>query len=207
MRIRRNRANNKSIRAYLHYKSEYAKERLIGEMKIIAISAVTAGGKTSIVNEIKKQLSNTKSLHFDDYSFEGEVDDFFTWTMQGADYNVWNLTPLIKDIQEIKENSDCEYLLLDYPFAYCHKELSEYIDCAIFIDTPLDIAMARRILRDMKNATGEEIRQDLKMYIKYARAAYIQMLKDILPSSDYIIDGTKEIEEIADEIIRIILSL
>ena len=28
---------------------------------------------------------------FDDYSFEGEVDDFFTWTMQGADYNVWNL--------------------------------------------------------------------------------------------------------------------
>lgn len=176
-------------------------------MKIIAISAVTAGGKTSIVNEIKKQLSNTKFLHFDDYSFEGEVDDFFTWTMQGADYNVWNLTPLIKDIQEIKENSDCEYLLLDYPFAYCHKELSEYIDCAIFIDTPLDIAMARRILRDMKNATGEEIRQDLKMYIKYARAAYIQMLKVILPSSDYIIDGTKEIEEIADEIIRIILSL
>ena len=168
---------------------------------------IVVSGDEYILDQIKKQLSNTKSLHFDDYSFEGEVDDFFTWTMQGADYNVWNLTPLIKDIQEIKENSDCEYLLLDYPFAYCHKELSEYIDCAIFIDTPLDIAMARRILRDMKNATGEEIRQDLKMYIKYARAAYIQMLKDILPSSDYIIDGTKEIEERADEIIRIILSL
>ena len=114
---------------------------------------------------------------------------------------------MIKDILEIKENSDCEYLLLDYPFAYCHKELSEYIDCAIFIDTPLDIAIARKILRDMKNATGEEIRQYLKMYIKYARIAYIQMLNDILPSSDYTIDGTKEIEEKVEEIIRIILSL
>lgn len=176
-------------------------------MKIIAIAAVTAGGKTTIVNEIKKQLPNTKSLQFDDYSFEGEVDDFNTWTRQGADYNVWDLSPLVKDILEIKENTDCEYLLLDYPFAYCHKELSEYIDCAIFIDTPLDIAMARRILRDMKAATGEEIRQDLKIYIKYARIAYIQMLKDILPSSDYIIDGTKEIEEKAEEIIKIILSL
>lgn len=176
-------------------------------MKIIAIAAVTAGGKTTIVNEIKKQLPNTRSLHFDDYSFEGEVDDFYTWTKQGADYNVWNLSPLKKDILAIKEKSDCEYLLLDYPFAYCHKELREYIDCAIFIDTPLDIAMARRILRDMKDATGEEIRQDLKMYIKYTRIAYIQMLKDILPSSDYIIDGTKEIEENAEEIIRIILSL
>lgn len=176
-------------------------------MKIIAIAAVTAGGKTAIVNEIKKRLPSTKSLHFDDYSFEGEVDDFYSWAKHGADYNVWNLSPLIKDILEIRENSDCEYLLLDYPFAYCHKELSEYIDRAVFIDTPLDIAMARRILRDMKDATGEEIREDLKMYIKYARTVYIQMLKDILPSSDYAIDGTKEIEEKAEEIIRIILSL
>ena len=105
-------------------------------MKIIAIAAVTAGGKTSIVNELKKQIPNTMSLHFDDYSFEGEVDDFYAWTMQGADYNVWNLSPLIKDILEIKKNSDSEYLLLDYPFAYCHETLSKYIDCAIFIDTP-----------------------------------------------------------------------
>ena len=170
-------------------------------------TAVTAGGKTTIVNELKKQIPNTKSLHFDEYSFEGEVDDFYTWTKQGADYNVWNLKPLIKDILEIKKNSDCEYLLLDYPFAYCHKELSQYIDCAIFIDTPLDIAMARRILRDMGNATGDEIRQSMELYLKYARIAYIQMIKDVLPSSDYIIDGTKELSEKTDEIIKIMLSL
>ena len=46
-------------------------------MKIIAIAAVTAGGKTTIINAIKQQLKNVKSLHFDDYSFEGEVDDFY----------------------------------------------------------------------------------------------------------------------------------
>lgn len=44
-------------------------------MKIIAIAAVTAGGKTTIVNEMKKRLSNVESLHFDDYSFEGEVEE------------------------------------------------------------------------------------------------------------------------------------
>ena len=177
-------------------------------MKIIAIAAITAGGgKTTIVNELKKQLPNMKSLHFDNYSFEGEVDDFYAWTKQGADYNVWDLSPLIKDILKIKKNSDCEYLILDYPFAYCHKALSEHIDCAIFIDTPLDIAMARRILRDMNHATGEEIRQDLEFYLKYARIAYLQMIKDVLPSSDYVIDGTKELSEKTDEIKKIILSL
>ena len=175
-------------------------------MKIIAIASVTAGGKTTIVNEIKQQLKNVKSLHFDDYSFEGEVEDFYAWVMQGADYNVWNLSPLIKDICEIRERSECDYLLLDYPFAYCHKELSKYIDCAIFIDTPLDIAMARRVLRDMKDASAEEIMEDMEMYLKYARAAYVQMLKDVLPSSDYIIDGTKELEEKVEEIKKIIFS-
>ncbi len=175
-------------------------------MKIIAIAAVSAGGKTTIVNELKKQIANTRSLHFDDYSFEGEVDDFYEWTKQGADYSVWDLSPLVDDVINIK-NSDCEYLLLDYPFAYCHEALREYIDCAIFIDTPLDVAMARRVLRDMKNATGDEIRKEMELYLKYARIAYIQMLKDILPSSDYVIDGTKELAEKTDEIKNIILSL
>ena len=176
-------------------------------MKVIAIAAVTAGGKTTIVNEIKKKLPKATSLHFDDYSFDGEVKDFYKWTLDGADYSIWDLSPLEKDIKSIKNSGSYEYLLLDYPFAYQHNTIKDYIDYAIFIDTPLDIAMARRILRDMNNATGEEIRQDLEMYLKYARVAYVQMLKDVLPSSDYVIDGTKELEEKTNEIKKIILSL
>lgn len=173
-------------------------------MKIIAIASVTAGGKTTIVNELKKRLPKAKSLHFDDYSFEGEVEDFYNWTLNGADYSVWNLKPLEEDILKIQECGECDYLLLDYPFAYCHDEISKYIDCAIFIDTPLDVAMARRVLRDMKDASADEIRSEMDIYLKYARIAYVQMLKDILPSSDYAIDGTKELEEKADEIMSII---
>lgn len=176
-------------------------------MKTIAFASISAGGKTTIVNELKRQLPKSKSLHFDDYSFEGEVDDYYGWTIQGADYGVWNLNPLKKDILDIKGNNECDYLLLDYPFAYCHKTISEFIDYAFFIDTPLDIAMARRVLRDMKEATGEEIRKDMETYLKYARVAYIQMLKDILPSSDYVIDGTKELKDKTDEILKIIYSL
>ena len=53
-------------------------------MKVIAIAAVTAGGKTTTVNEIKKQLSNVQTLHFDDYVFEGEVDNFYQWVLDVA---------------------------------------------------------------------------------------------------------------------------
>ena len=170
-------------------------------MKIITVAAVTAGGKTTIVNELKKQLRNSQSLHFDNYTFEGEVDNFYQWVLDGANYHVWDLKPLEEDILKIKAGGVYDYLILDYPFAYCHDTIKPYIDTAFFIDTPLDISLARRILRDMSNAAADDIRRDLEMYLKYARIAYIQMQKDILPSSDYVIDGTLSVDEITNEIV------
>lgn len=173
-------------------------------MKIIAIAAVTAGGKTTVVNAIRNKLPRTSALYFDEYSFDREVTDYYQWVLDGADYNVWDLEPLEKDIILKKNSGLYDYLLLDYPFAYCNDRIKKYIDVAVFIDTPLDIAMARRMLRDFKHAAAEEIRNELENYLKYARIAYMQMLKDIRPSSDYVVDGTKELEKIVDEIINVI---
>ena len=171
---------------------------------VIAVAGVTAGGKTTTINELKKKMKSAKSLHFDDYNFEGEVDDFHQWVMAGADYNVWNLEPLKKDILKLKEDNEVQYILLDYPFAYKNDWIKPFIDCAIFIDTPLDIAMARRVLRDMCNATGDEIREDMRLYLKYARIAYEEMLNTILPNSDYVIDGSMQSIEIVKQIIDIV---
>ena len=175
-------------------------------MKIIAVSAVTAGGKTTAVNAVKKKLPRCASLHFDDYSFEGEVDDFHQWVLDGADYNVWDLSPLKADIEKIIRSGAYDYLLLDYPFAYRNDLIKDYIDCSVFIDTPLDIAMARRILRDMKDASADEIREEMKTYLNFARVAYVQMLKDIKPSSDYVIDGAQDLEHITMELLDIIIN-
>ena len=174
-------------------------------MKIIAIGAVTAGGKTTLVNAIKDKLTRTASLHFDDYSFDGEVNDFYKWVSDGANYNVWDLSPLKADIEKIINSDRYDYLLLDYPFAYQNKMIKDYLDCCIFIDTPLDIALARKVLRDMKESSADDICYEMDVYLKYARIAYVQMLQDILPISDYVIDGTKELKIIINEAVEIIL--
>ena len=174
-------------------------------MKIIAIGAVTAGGKTTLVNAIKDKLTRTASLHFDDYSFDGEVNDFYKWVSDGANYNVWDLSPLKADIEKIINSDRYDYLLLDYPFAYQNKMIKDYLDCCIFIDTPLDSALARKVLRDMKESSADNIRYEMDVYLKYARIAYVQMLQDILPISDYVIDGTKELKIIINEAMEIIL--
>ncbi len=174
-------------------------------MKIIVIGAVTAGGKTTVVNAMKDRLPRTASLHFDDYSFEGEVEDFSKWVSEGADVHVWNLSPLKADIERIIRSGEYDYLLLDYPFAYQHQMIKDYLDCCIFIDTPFDIAIARRVLRDMKEATADEIRNEMDTYLKCERTAYVQMLKDHLSTSDYVIDGAKELEDIINEAMEIVL--
>ena len=173
-------------------------------MKIIAIAAVTAGGKTSAVKSLVEKMPNSTSLHFDDYSFEGEVEDFYQWVKAGADDNVWNLTPLKNDIDKLISSNKYDYLFLDYPFAYKNDMIKDYLDCAIFIDTPLDVALARRVLRDMKETSSEEILCEMENYLKYERIAYLQMLKAIMPSSDYVIDGSKDLETIIEEIIGIV---
>ena len=175
-------------------------------MKIIAIGAVTAGGKTTVVNAVKERLPGTASLHFDDYSFEGEVEDFSRWLSEGADVHVWDLSPLKADIDRLIQSGKFDRLLLDYPFAYEHRMIKDYIDCCIFIDTPLDIALARRILRDNVQSSADEIRVEMDTYLKYARKAYILMQEDQVASADHIIDGAKSLDEIINEVTEIVLT-
>lgn len=145
-----------------------------------------------------------QTLFFDEY-FEGP-DNYIEWARRGGNYNEWKLQPLISDLKMILNNKDhsFEYILLDYPFAYLNNEMKEYLDLAIFIDTPLDVAMARRILRNHINTTTEEIKIDLESYLSGAREAYVAMLNTVKPNSDIVIDGLLEKEILVGEIKKII---
>ncbi len=173
-------------------------------MKIIAVGAVTAGGKTTVVRALQERLPKAAALYFDDYTFEGEVEDYAEWLAAGADVHVWNLSPLKADMERIIRSGEYDYLLLDYPFAYRHSMIRDDLDCCIFIDTPLDIAMARRVLRDMQDASADEIRQEMTAYLQFARPAYVQMQNEQLDTADAVIDGAKPLEEIISKALGII---
>jgi len=173
---------------------------------VIAIAAVSGGGKTFITTELKQRLSHSKALYFDDYDFDGP-EDICKWVEKGSDYNAWNLTPLAKDIEKtINHKSEkTEYLLLDYPFAKQHNLMNKYIDYTIFVDTPLDIALSRRILRDFKDQSPIDIQNELIDYLTHQRVAYLDMLKRIKPNSDFIIDGALDKDILLNKILEKLL--
>ncbi|MFE6073372.1 hypothetical protein ACFVQB_02720 [Paenibacillus sp. NPDC057886] len=166
--------------------------------KIIAIAAVSGGGKSTITSRLNQALNNSKTIYFDDYDFEGP-NDIIDWVQRGANCNEWNLDPLISDLRSHVSLENIEFILLDYPFARLHNHLKN-IDLTIFIDTPLDIAMARRILRDFKNMNAEAILDDLSNYLSRGRIGYESMLKTTKPNSDVIISGLLSVDEIVDKI-------
>lgn len=172
--------------------------------RVISIAAVSGGGKTATTLELGNQLNKTKALYFDDYEFEQSPDDICDWVERGADCNEWNIIPMINDVELLLTDQSIHYIVLDYPFAYLHRGMRDYIDLAIYIDTPLDIAMARRILRDHGNGPIEDIRNDLTNYLLRARGAYINMEMTVKPSSDIVIEGTLPTGIIVERIIEIV---
>lgn len=166
---------------------------------VIAIGSVSGGGKTTITTHLKQQLENSQALFFDDFEFEGP-DDVLKWVDDGANVEEWNLTPLVTDLEELLAQA-LDYVLVDFPFAYQHSQMRHFIDLAVFIDTPLDIALTRRMARDFKGSSADEILGQLKQYETQGRRAYLKMLETIKPASDLVIDGTLTIVEI-EKIVR-----
>lgn len=165
--------------------------------KIIAIGGVSGSGKTTVVNALINRLDNAAALYFDDYNFD-EYIEYSTWIKNGGDYNAWDLLLFKNNIDKLIGQK--KYILLDYPFAYKNNLIGAYIDTAIYIDTPLDAAMARRIFRDMANASGYETRKYIENYIKYERPLYQYMIDNIKSNSDIVVDGLLAVHDIINEI-------
>ncbi|MYL38780.1 hypothetical protein [Halobacillus litoralis] len=154
---------------------------------VVAIGSVSGGGKTTIASCLEDRLPNSKTIYFDDYDFNGP-EDTIKWIDNGCNPDDWDLSPLIRDINQLLTES-LNYIILDFPFAYLHNKTSRLIDLAVFIDTPLDIAMARRINRDFKSESAKDIILDLDNYLTVGRRGYLNMLETTKPNSDLIVDG------------------
>ncbi len=175
---------------------------------MITIASVSGGGKTAVTEELRKRLSTSEALYFDEYDFEGAPDDLVKWVEEGPDYNQWNLESLKADLESFLEREEPPaYIIIDYPFSYKNDKLKDFIDLSIYIATPLDIAMARRILREHPKKTSIEINDELDYYLKFGRGAYLEMENAIKLNSDFIVDGTLKIIDIVDAILNKIETL
>lgn len=169
---------------------------------IIAINAISGGGKTTIAKELEKRLPDSKALFFDDRNYDSDsgIHDICKWVEQGSDINQFNLERFANDIKTLLQNG-CKYIILDYPFGHRHSLIGKYVDISVFIDTPFDVALARRIIRDYDKTSIINIFDDMKSYLSQGRKAYLDGLDVCKNDADIIIDGNQNPDNIIAEIL------
>ena len=192
----------------------------MNQIVIIGISAVTGGGKTTVTQRLAEVLEDSVALHFDDYDDTNvHPDDLHRWFAAGADYDAYKTPVFTRHLEALKAGktvcypvagallSPKRYVVADAPLGRAHTDTGRFIDVMVFIDTPLDIAMARRILRDIDPQAGltrGEARQyvidELSGYLDRARPLYREFQVRMRTNSDMIVDGTLSIDDIVEKI-------
>lgn len=193
-----------------------------GQGFVVGFSSPTGGGKTTVVSKVAEVLGDTVVITFDDYD-ENNIHptSYQSWLAQGADCNAWQTPRLAEDLKRLKHNQEitspvdrkkvlpASYILFDAPLGRAHHETGQYIDLMVYLDTPLDVAMARRILRDFyggsSSLSGQKatlLRIELESYLEFSRAAYLELDKQVKPKSDLILDGTLVPDELAIQIVE-----
>lgn len=203
---------------------EMAEHQEKSKVLVIGISSPSGGGKTTIAKRVSELLANSVTISFDGYDFETvHPASYRRWLEEGADYNAWKTPKLSDDLRKIKEGKSIispvdgrsvnpqRYVIFDAPLGYAHAETAKFIDFMVFIDAPLDVAMARRLLRDFPPnssddpiKTMQDIRMQMSAYLDYGRQAFLQGDKQIKPYCDLILDGCLPVEDIANEIVEAI---
>jgi uridine kinase len=185
---------------------------------IIALSSYGGGGKTTLARHLVATL-NASLIAWDDYDEAGMMTHPDDWV--AATTNDWKVPQLGKDLARLKQgqaiNSPLDgssiqptpYIVFDAPLGYAHKETGQHIDFLVFIDTPLDVAMARRILRDYfadkETLTAEQtkaLKAEMQHYLKFSRAAFLNMDTSVKPQADLIVNGLKSTDDLSKEITK-----
>ena len=190
------------------------------EVRVIGISAVSGGGKTAVTRRLAEVLSDSVALHFDDYDDANlHPGDFGKWFADGADYDAYDLPVFTGHLETLKAGGrvryptsgaivgPVRYVVADAPLGREHSASGRLIDLMVFVDTPLDIAMARRVMRDMQQDAGassgealERVKSELSGYEARARPIYEHFQERMRAGADLVVDGTLGIDRIVDGI-------
>jgi uridine kinase len=178
------------------------------EIFCIGISGTSGSGKSMLLRELSARLPDTVSLAFDDYISVSNVPaDIVGWLDAGADLNAFQTPQLATNLAALRAGkkvhspqgqmiAPAPFLLVEEPFGRARRELQGLLDLVVFLDTPMDIALARRVIRTLESGSREATDQlrhvvtDLKAFLQAGRRAYQVAVDEARRTSDIVLDGT-----------------
>ncbi len=196
---------------------------------IIGIAGGSGSGKTALVNEFIKQFPQTVSLISLDwyYSDLSHCSLEERWRVNFDCPDALDTTLFLEQLNSLASGKSVLAPLYDYP-SHCRTgtqlirseelilvegimlfaipEVIPFLRGKVFMDTPGDIRLLRRIQRDYAER-GRSLESISQQYVKTVRPMYY---KYILPSriyADLILDGLKPLDCLVQELIEYLCGL
>jgi uridine kinase len=174
---------------------------------VIAINAVSGGGKTSLAKLVHESLSDSSLFCFDDFDATNVYPpDYYEWYIRGGNLEEFDCPGMKSAVDDEIRRGEKQHIVMDYPFGRDHSRFSQDIDLSVWLETPLDVAMARRILRDFMphaGASAQEqmlrLQEDMCHYLVKSRHVYLDDRHR--NTCDLVLDGWKPLEELRDSIL------
>jgi len=184
---------------------------------VVAFAGHSGAGKSTLIKKLTSVTGDANFLRVDDYD-SSSYPHAAKWIEDGADPNEFQTPRFFSDIITLKngksilhpetniEVEPARFLFIEEPFGRGRAAISRFIDFSIYIDTPLEIALARKLLR-MSNLIAQgtsdiTIEEHLHWYLKVGRSFYIAVERNARKSCDLIVDGTLSTKEMLEIIYK-----
>lgn len=195
------------------------------QRKVIAVAAPIGGGKSALVTALALALHDATTLRFDDYenATRQSVDELAKWLADGADFDQLQAPGLVEDFTSLRNGdalidrhgavvpAGAQDLIFEMPLGRAWSATADHIDILIWVDVPLDIALARRI----REVSADMLRQDaatakrglawLNDYLGHYIATIHKVLEAqrsvVRVQADIIIDGTQPIASLVQQVL------
>lgn len=193
--------------------------------KVITICGSASGvGKSTLVERLGELISNSVTLYFDAYH-ETTVypPNVYEDLAAGKEVDVREIeSPLFyKDLQLLSQGKaikdpwnrklkPADYIILEEPFGRLRTGMNDIIDFVACIELPQEIALARRLLRNLRydfnhltiEGRFEYIESFLEEYLRGGRISYIKLFEAVSSDCDLFLNGLLSTDEMAHEVIK-----
>jgi uridine kinase len=168
---------------------------------IVGVSGPPGAGKSALARALLAELGDAQAIYMDHYErmTREPLDTVARWAERGADFDELPLPRLAEDLQRLKKESAARYVVFETQFGRAHRATGALIDFAIWIDVPLEVALARKVKAFTAAALVEEpakARERLQWLDGYV-AGYLGLVRRLLllqaekvrPGADLVLDG------------------
>ena len=188
---------------------------------VVAIAAPPGGGKSSLAKALTAMIPDSAMLQFDGYerATERPVEEIVEALKEGTDFAHLVSPALARDLEALKQGhsivdpltgnriSPCKYLFFEMPLGREHGASARFIDLVVWIDVPLDLALARKLgdftayfLRGDRIGEPTEfvrwLEGYLASYIRGIRQTLLFQRQKVRAQADIIVDGTEALNDI-----------